>query len=118
MLMEKSTLRLQAKTIKALAHPSRLAIMAMLRVGERCVCELGPALGLRQANVSQHLAILKEANLVTYRREGLRLLYRVTDERIFEALDILTSVSHDRLEETRQALVSLEKGIEQVEERA
>ncbi len=109
--MERDAYRLLARTIKALAHPTRLAILSLLREGEVCVCDLEPALDLRQANISQHLAILRRANLVTSRREGLRILYRVTDLRVFEALDLLSSITHDRLDQARQALAALEPAI-------
>lgn len=105
--MEKDAYRLLARTIKALAHPTRLAILSLLREGEVCVCDLEPALDLRQANISQHLAILRRANLVTSRRDGLRILYRVSDERVFEALDLLSSIARERLVEATEALTSL-----------
>lgn len=109
--MERDAYHLLARTIKALAHPTRLAILSLLREGEVCVCELEPTLELRQANISQHLAILRRANLVTSRREGLRILYRVTDRRVFKALDLLSSITHDRLDQARQALAALEPAI-------
>ena len=105
--MERDAYRLLATTIKALAHPTRLAILSLLREGEVCVCDLEPALDLRQANISQHLAILRRANLVTSRREGLRILYRVSDERVFEALDLLSSIACQQLVEATEALTSL-----------
>lgn len=109
--MERDAYRLLARTTKALAHPTRLAILCLLGEGEVCVCELEPALGLRQANISQHLAILRRANLVTSRREGLRVLYRVSDPRVFKVLDLLSSITHDRLDQARQALAGLESAI-------
>ena len=105
--MERDAYRLLARTVKALAHPTRLAILSLLREGEVCVCELEPALDLRQANISQHLAVLRRANLVTNRREGLRILYRVSDERVFEALDLLSSIAREQLVEATEALASL-----------
>ena len=106
--MDRDAYRLLARTTKALAHPTRLAILSLLREGEVCVCDLEPALDLRQANISQHLAILRRANLVTSRRDGLRILYRVTDSRVFKALDLLSSITHDGLDQARQALATLE----------
>jgi len=105
--MERDAYRLLARTTKALAHPTRLAILALLREGEICVCDLEPALDLRQANISQHLAILRRANLVTSRRDGLRILYRVTDPRVFKALDLLSSIARRQLVEATEALTSL-----------
>ncbi len=60
----------QVKIYKALAHPTRLAILDLLRDGEHCVCHLEAFLGLRQAYISQQLLILREAGLVQDRRDG------------------------------------------------
>jgi ArsR family transcriptional regulator len=98
----------QAKVAKALAHPTRIAILEMLRRGEICVCEMSPELEASQANVSQHLAVLRDSNLVIARRDGTRMMYRVTDERVFRVLDLMGSIAHDQLDAARQALAALE----------
>ena len=100
--------KLQAKTAKALAHPTRIAILEMLRRGEMCVCEMGPELEAGQANVSQHLAVLRDSNLVVARRDGMRMMYRVTDKRVFQVLDLMGSIVHDQLNAARRALAALE----------
>ncbi len=89
-------LELQAEVLRALSHPARLHIMEMLRGGERCVCEIGPVLGLRQPNISQHLSILRAANLVATRREGLRVIYRVTDPAVSEVIDLVKGIVRRR----------------------
>jgi DNA-binding transcriptional ArsR family regulator len=91
-----------------LAHPTRIAILEMLRQGEICVCEMSPELEASQANVSQHLAVLRDSNLVVARRDGTRMMYRVTDERVFRVLDLMGSIAHDQLDAARQALAALE----------
>ncbi len=106
--MDTYAYKLQAKTAKALAHPTRIAILEMLRGGERCVCEMEPELEASQANISQHLAILREGNLVATRRDGMRMMYRVTDERVFRVLDLMGSIAHDQFNTARQALAALE----------
>ena len=106
--METRAYKWQAKVAKALAHPTRIAILEMLRRGEICVCEMEPALGASQANVSQHLAVLRDSNLVVARRDGTRMMYRVTDERVFQVLDLMASIAHDQLNAARQALAALE----------
>ena len=98
----------QAKMARALAHPTRIAILEMLRRGEICVCEMGPELEASQANVSQHLAVLRDSNLVVARRDGTRMMDRVTDERVFRVLDLMGSIAHDQLDAARQALAALE----------
>ncbi len=106
--MDTYAYRLQAKMAKALAHPTRIAILEMLRGGGRCVCEMEPELEASQANVSQHLAVLRDCNLVAARRDGMRMMYRVTDERVFRLLDLMGSITHDQLDMARQSLAALE----------
>jgi len=79
----------KAKTLKALGQPTRLRIMEYLRDGERCVCEIFPAIGGQQSNVSRHLAVLKQAGLVSDRREGVSIYYRVLDPALYQLLDSL-----------------------------
>ncbi|HSM51410.1 MAG TPA: metalloregulator ArsR/SmtB family transcription factor [Thermoanaerobaculia bacterium] len=68
-----------AERLKALADPTRLRILHILEEGELCVSDVVERVGGSQANVSKHLAILKRAGLVDCRRQGLHVLYRVTD---------------------------------------
>lgn len=77
----------QAQLLKLLAHPARLAILALLRGGEHCVCHLESHLRLRQAYISQQLMLLREAGLIQDRRDGWNVFYRVTDPRVFVVLD-------------------------------
>jgi DNA-binding transcriptional ArsR family regulator len=72
--------KLIAKRLKAIADPSRLAIMHMLCEGERNVTELVGMTGLTQANVSKHLRILREEGLVSYRRDHRRIFYDLANE--------------------------------------
>jgi DNA-binding transcriptional ArsR family regulator len=102
--MEEEGYRLQARMVKALAHPTRLQMLALLREGERCACEFGPLLGLGQANVSQHLAVLRRAHLVNTRRDGVRVMYRLSDERTSEVLDTVAHIARDQFAEAVAAL--------------
>jgi len=77
----------QVQVFKALAHPTRLAILEMLRGGEQCVCEIEKSLGQRQAYISQQLAVLRSIGLVQDQRQGYRIMYRVSDPSIFHMLD-------------------------------
>jgi ArsR family transcriptional regulator len=77
----------QAQTLKVLTHPARLAILDILRDGEHCVCHMEAYLGYRQAYLSQQIAVLREAGLISDRREGWNIFYRVTDPRIYTILD-------------------------------
>lgn len=83
------------KVLKALGDETRLKILEFLKDEEKCVCEIVPHIGTSQSNVSQHLRILKDANLVTDRREGRSTYYSIVDERIFDCLEILARVAED-----------------------
>jgi ArsR family transcriptional regulator len=72
---------------KSLAHPTRLAILDLLRGEEQCVCHIEAVLGQRQAYISQHLMVLREAGLVADRRDGSRIYYRVVRPEVYQLLD-------------------------------
>jgi len=77
----------QAEMLKALAHPTRLQILELLKDGELCVCKIVPELQMEQSNVSRHLNILKKEGLVTSRKEGLKVFYRLNDPKINDLLE-------------------------------
>ena len=93
----------QARFFKALTHPARLAILELLREGENCVCHLEAYLGLRQAYISQQLAVLRDSGLIQDRRDGWNIYYRVADPRIFEVLDIIRGVSGQAIPDMRRS---------------
>ena len=80
----------QAAILKALGQPTRLQILDLLKDGERCVCEIFPAISQEQANVSKHLSIMKQAGILECRKDGLRIIYRIKNP---EILNLLTGVS-------------------------
>ena len=82
-----------ANIFKALMHPVRLSILENLRGGEQCVCHLEAVLGCRQAYISQHLMVLREAGLVEDRRDGARIFYRVTKPEVFDLVEYANNLS-------------------------
>ena len=79
--------RTQAQLFRALSHPVRLRILDILARQEACVCHLTEILGQRQPYVSQQLATLREAGLVTDRRDGTLIYYRLADDALTMVLD-------------------------------
>lgn len=63
---------------KALGHPARVKMIQCLSGGEKCVCDLVEAAGLGWSTVSRHLAVLREAGVVTDEKRGQQVMYRVT----------------------------------------
>jgi len=76
-----------SELFKVLSHPVRLAVLAILRNGEQCVCHMEAKLGLRQAYISQQLMVLREAGIIEDRREGWNSFYRVIRPEIYSLLD-------------------------------
>jgi ArsR family transcriptional regulator len=82
-----------ALLFKSLSHPARLAILDALRCGEQCVCHLEGALGMRQAYISQQLAVLKETGIVQDRRDGWNIYYFIARPEVWGVVDAARSVS-------------------------
>ena len=89
--------QLHASVCKGLADPKRLLILNALRDGERSVTDLVDELDIPQANVSQHLAVLRDRGLVTGRRDGQWVYYSLTSHKIVDAMDLLREVMNEQL---------------------
>jgi DNA-binding transcriptional ArsR family regulator len=79
----------KAQLFQILSHPARLQILDVLRRGEECVCHIQSLLGKRQSYVSQQLMTLRDAGLVTDRRDGLYVFYRLSDSTVEELLELV-----------------------------
>ena len=86
-IMEEMAIQLKAEVLKALAQPTRLKILEMLRNGERCICEIVPAINGEQSNISRHISTMQKSHLITTRKDGVKVMVKVRDPRIFEILD-------------------------------
>jgi DNA-binding transcriptional ArsR family regulator len=105
--MEEKILELKAEILKALAQPTRLKILELLRNGERCICEIVPALNGEQSNISRHISLMQKSHLVTTRKDGVRVMVKVRDPRIFEILDDVSLMLKKQMEETRKLIHKL-----------
>ena len=92
---------LHARVCKAIADGKRLLIINELRDGPRTVGELVSALGIPQANVSQHLAILRDRGIVAARRSGANMHYSLTSMKVVEAVDLLYAFMTEQAESRR-----------------
>ena len=90
-------LLLHAAVCKGLADAKRLLLIDSLRDGERTVTDLCRDLDLPQANVSQHLAVLRDRGLVRARRDGQFVYYSVTSLKLIRAMDLLREVMYEAL---------------------
>lgn len=103
---ERKLFALQAQVCQVLADPSRLELLHLLGAGERTVGELVTATGLRQANVSQHLALLRQRGIVVPRRDGTTVYYTLAYPEILEACAITRRILLRQLEATSELIGS------------
>jgi len=82
-----------AAIARALADPKRLCVLEQLADGERSVSDLSRDAGCHVPNMSQHLSVLRAAGLVTSRRDGSTVLYRLVDDRVVDAYHLLQQVA-------------------------
>jgi len=77
---------------KALGDGTRLKILKSIREKEKCICEIIPKTGKSQPNVSQHLKVLKTAGLIKERKDGTRVMIRISNEKIYELIDLVKKI--------------------------
>lgn len=93
--------QLKAEFFKTLSHPARIRVLELLSEREQSVAELLPQIGIEPAHLSQQLAVLRRAGLVSTRREGSNVIYSLTSPRVAELLavarGILTNLLSDQV---------------------
>lgn len=94
----------KADFFKALAHPLRISILDALREGELTVNEISQKFGVEPANASQQLAVLRNKNILTARKEGSNVFYSVTDQTVFKLLDVAREIFNHQLIGVRSML--------------
>ena len=82
----------EVEIFKALADPTRLKILECIENGEKCICEIIPYTGKSQPNVSQHLKVMKHAGIIKERKDGTRIMIKVSDNKIYKIIDQVKSL--------------------------
>ena len=93
----KELFNLHAEICKVFSNPTRLEILNLLRDREMSVTGLIKASKLSQANISQHLSIMKSKGIVISKRNGKNIYYKLTNPKIIKAFDIIREVLIERL---------------------
>jgi len=106
----KELFKLQADVCKTMANPVRMEIIYALKEGEKTVSELVEAMGLNKSNVSQHLAILKSAEVVDARRDGQNIFYSIANEKILEACRLMREVLTEQISKKQKLVDRIEEG--------
>jgi len=100
----------KAGIFKALAHPRRIKILELLRGRELTVTQVGAALDIDIASVSQHLAVLRNKGIIEGRKQGLTVCYRVKHDNLYQVLDLFREWFTRHVETQRRRLDALDAG--------
>jgi len=103
----KELYELHAEVCKVFSNSTRLEILNLLRDKEMSVTELMKKTNLSQANISQHLSIMKAKGIVTSNRKGKNIYYKLENQRIIKAFDIIKEVLSERLKRNRNIVKKL-----------
>ena len=92
LLTDKSLFEMQAEICKTLTNPKRIEILNTLKTEEKTVTQIVESLGASKANVSQHLAVMRHKGILTTRRVGVNIFYRVANPKVIEACSLMKEV--------------------------
>ena len=98
---------IKAELFKALGHPARIRVLEVLADGEHSVGELQPVVGIELSHLSQQLAVLRRAGLVTFRKEGSSVIYAIRDPMTVDLLQVAKKLLVNSLTETTGLLADL-----------
>ncbi|HEX7561415.1 MAG TPA: metalloregulator ArsR/SmtB family transcription factor [Candidatus Humimicrobiaceae bacterium] len=101
---------LHADVCKTISNPNRQAILDMMRSGEITVTELVKKTGISQANLSQHLSILRSKGVVNTRRDGNNIYYSISNMKIIQAYDLISEVLQESFQSKHDTVVEAMEG--------
>lgn len=81
-----------AKVLRVLGDSNRVRIVEFLRGEEMCQCDIIPLIGQSQPTVSRHLSLLEENGILVSRKDGVKMLYQISDPKVLEIIDHATSL--------------------------
>ena len=109
--MDERALYLMSEVLKALAQPTRLKILQCIRGGEKCICEILPEINGEQSNISRHISVMQRGHLITTRKDGVKVMVKVRDPKIFTILDqvggLLKSQMSEQMSKQKHLIRSL-----------
>lgn len=97
----------QAEIAKAIAHPLRIAVVDFLKDGEQCVCDIAEYVGSERSNVSRHLSVMVNAGILEYRKEGLKVIYKLKTPCILDFFSCTTACLRQQIKDSEKLLKAL-----------
>ena len=110
MKQNKTLFELQSEVCKTLASQKRLEILNSLKDGEKTVSELVEILGVTKANVSQHLAVMRHKGILKTRREGVNIVYSVSNAKVIQACILMREVLTEQMQEKSKLIDIVAQG--------
>jgi DNA-binding transcriptional ArsR family regulator len=100
----------KASVFQALSHPTRIAILELLRDRALSAGAIQEKLGIEQANLSQHLTVLRNRQILVNRRDGNQVIYSLSNPLLVQVLDIMRRYCQANLKDTIQMLGEMKRG--------
>ena len=97
----------QAEIAKAVAHPLRIAVVDFLKDGEKCVCDIAEHVASERSNVSRHLSVMVGAGVLSFRKDGLKVFYKLRTPCIVDFLACVTKILKQQAQENERLLAAL-----------
>lgn len=88
----------QSEVLSAICHPNRIKIIKTLKKQALCNCEIMPLIGLEQSNLSRHLKSMEKSGILVSWKDGLRVNYKIADDRILEILALAEKIALKNIE--------------------
>jgi len=95
--MDKRIFEMHAGICTIFSNPKRLEIIDLLRDGEKSVSELSSLMDIPQANLSQHLSLMRQRGILDARRDGVNIYYGIANPKVIKAFDIMREVLLEQL---------------------
>ena len=106
-LEEQDLFEKQAEILKAIAHPLRISVVHFLQAGPQCVCDIAEYVNSERSNVSKHLSIMVKAGILSYQKQGLKVIYTLKRPCICEFLGCITDCLVQQYKEDGKILNAL-----------
>lgn len=95
--------QLLSNIFKAMAHPTRVHIVRLLKDGPLCVCNILPQLDSEQSNTSQHLAILRNQGILENKKDGSMVIYKIKSQEVLHMINLAENIILRQIEETKSS---------------
>jgi len=105
--MKQDLTEIKSEILTAMGHPNRIRIMEFLKDGEKCACEIVPALKIEQSNLSRHMKILVQAGILNSWKDGQKVMYEIADKKFIKILDDISTILKNRIKNRMKMLQEL-----------